>query len=509
MTGRETELRLLWIDDEIDLLRPFIYGLRERGYEVETATNGPDGLDSLEGGHFDLVLLDQVMAGMTGLEVLRRIKEIDPGVLVTMVTKSDEEVLIDDAYGDMVDDFLIKPFTPPQLLAVLKRLLDKRRLIADRIGRQYLEAINSAPRPADWSDWVTYYAMLTRWQGKLGSYGDPALRDMQDDRWREANEGFVRMVEQQYTGWLEGDGPILSHRVLGEFARPLWEQGPTCFVLLDAMRADQWLSIEPLLREFFRIDSSYYYSILPTATPYSRNAIFSGLLPLDILRRHARYWVFEESGQNRHEHELLGEHLKRVGFKGRFAYHKVATADEIERVGRLLLDREIRLNVLVVNFLDLLIHSTRMTRVLDEVLRDDAALVGLTRLWFASSPLFGILKTLARRGWNVVITSDHGFLRVRRPVVIHGGRRMSANLRYKHGGAIRLDERKALLIRDPAAYMLPVDHESSSFAIAKSDYYFIYPTKPREYKRAYKHTYQHGGISLREMIVPVAQMMPR
>ncbi|MFO7674871.1 MAG: bifunctional response regulator/alkaline phosphatase family protein [bacterium] len=498
--------RLLWIDDEIDLLRPFIYGLRERGYEVATASNGPDGLDLLGSGSYDLILLDQMMAGMTGLEVLRRAKERAPNVLVAMITKSDEEALIDEAYGDLVDDFLIKPFTPAQLLAVLKRLLDKRRLVGERIGRQYLAAVGPGDPPRDWPGWVERYRLLVSWQEKLGRYGDSALAEIQEERWREENEEFGRFVEQGYRSWLGGGGPVLSHRVMTEHVLPHCDERPTCLLILDAMRTDQWLAIEPELREFCSVETGHYCSVLPSATPYSRNAMLSGLLPLDIRRRYPDRWVFEESGQNRYEEELLTEHLRRVGFGHRFAYHRAGSGEELERVRGLLLDREVRLSVLIVNFLDLLIHSVKANRVLDEIVANDPALVAMTRVWFRASPLASIIRALVRRDRTVVVTSDHGFIRVRRPTEIHGGRKMSANLRYKHGGAIRVDDRHALLIRDPAEYRLPVDAETSIFAIARSDYYFIYPTKPREYERTYKNTYQHGGISLPEMVVPVATL---
>lgn len=502
-------MRLLWIDDEIDLLRPFIYGLQNRGYEVDTATNGPDGLDMLNDRSYDLVLLDQMMSGMTGLDVLRRVKETRPNVLVTMVTKSDDEQLVDEAYGDLVDDFLVKPFTPAQLLASIKRLLDKRRLVGERIGQQYLSAVHTRPEPRSWQDWVERYQLLVGWQQKLGHYGDSALVGVQEERWREENEEFGRFVERDYRSWLAGDGPVLSHRLMPEYVLPRCEERPTCLLVLDAMRTDQWLTIEPLVREFCSVETGHYCSVLPSATPYSRNAIFSGLLPLDILNRYPDCWVFEESGQNRHEERLLTEHMRRVGFRHRFSYHKAGSGEELDRARGALLDREVRLTVLVVNFLDMLIHTVKTTRVLDEIVADDSALAALTRVWFQASPLPAIIRSLIRRDRQVVVTSDHGFLRVRRPVEIHGGRKMSANLRYKHGGAIRIDERKALLLRNPADWMLPVDSQSSSFAIARSDYYFIYPTRPREYERTYKHTYQHGGISLWEMVVPVATLRPK
>ncbi|MBM3314781.1 bifunctional response regulator/alkaline phosphatase family protein [candidate division WOR-3 bacterium] len=502
-------MKLLWIDDEIDLLRPFVYALKEKGYAVETATNGPDGLALVKAHDFDLVLLDQMMAGMQGLEVLRAIKEADANVLVAMVTKSDEEALINEAYGKLVDDFVIKPFTPAQLLAVLKRLLEKKRLVAGRIAQEYTATLGRQRDTGTWQGWVDYYRSLSQWQGLLGRYGDAGLAEVQADRRREANGEFARFVEDEYRSWVAGRGPVMSHQVMERFVQPLWGEKPTFLLLLDSMRVDQWEAIVPLLRDLFEVETSYYCSILPTATPYSRNAIFSGLLPLDILRRYPKYWVFEDSGQNRFEEQLLAEQLKRLRFSGRSTFLKVSHGDELAGARPALMDGNVRFTALVLNFLDLLIHSIRTTRLLDEMIPDDAALVGTTRVWFASSPLYDLLRALARRDCRVVVTSDHGFVRVRRPTIIHGSREISANLRYKHGGAIRVEERDALLIHRPEEYSLPAEHGTVKYALARSDYYFIYPTKPREYEKTYKYTFQHGGLSLEEMVVPLSVLKPR
>lgn len=502
-------MRLLWIDDEIDLLRPYVYALREKGYTVETATNGPDGLALLRTHDFDLVLLDQVMAGMQGLEVLRAIKEIDANVLVAMVTKSDDETLIDEAFGKLVDDFVIKPFTPAQLLAVLKRLLEKRALVGQRIAEEFVSAMGAGQGADSWEDWVDCYRNLTRWQALLGRYGDGGLIGMLADRQRDANGEFARYVEKHYRNWLAGGGPVISPRLFQRYLQPLWQEKPTYLLLLDSLRLDQWEALLPLLRDMYGVETSYYCSILPTATPYSRNAIFSGMLPLEIARRFPGCWVFEETGQNRFEEYLLTEQLKRLGFKGRWLFLKVSHGDELAGARPALLDAHVRFAAVVVNFLDLLIHSVKSSRVLDEMIPDDTALVGSTRVWFASSPLYELLRSLSQRACRVVVTSDHGFIRVRRPTTIYGSREMSANLRYKYGGAIRVEERDALLLYRPADYMLPTEHETVKYALARSDFYFIYPTRPREYEKTYKHTFQHGGISLEEMIVPVAVLTPR
>lgn len=502
-------MRLLWIDDEIDLLRPYIYALRNKGYTVETATNGPDGLALLRAQDFDLVLLDQAMAGMQGLEVLRMIKDIDPGGLVAMVTKSDDEALIDEAYGRLIDDFIIKPFTPAQLLAVLKRLFEKRALVGRRIAQEFVSAVGSARAADSWQGWVECYRNLTRWQALLARYDEGGLAGMLADRQRDADSDFARYVEKQYRDWLAGGGPVMSQQLFQRYIKPLWEQKPTYLLLLDSLRLDQWEGLLPLLRDIYEVETSYYCSILPTATPYSRNAIFSGMLPLEIARRFPQYWVFEETGQNRFEEQLLSEQLKRLHFKGRWSFLKVTHSDELTGARPALLDAQLRFAAVVVNFLDLLIHSVRSSRVLDEMIPDDPALVGSTRVWFASSPLYELLRSLSRRDCRVVVTSDHGFVRVRRPTTIYGSREISANLRYKYGGAIRVEERDALLLSRPAEYMLPTEHETVKYALARSDFYFIYPTRPRDYERIYKHTFQHGGVSLAEMIVPLAVLKPR
>jgi CheY-like chemotaxis protein len=502
-------VKILWIDDEIDMFRPFVYALKDKGYDVETATNGPDGVELAKARDFDLVLLDEIMTGMDGLEVLRRLKQLDPNLLVAMVTKSDQEALINEAFGKLVDDFVIKPFTPVQLLAVIKRLLEKKQLVSSRIAQEYMAAMNQQHDLDSWDGWVSYYRLLGNWQRLLGRYADAGLQDVEMDRRRDADGEFNRFVEGEYQRWLAGKGPVLSHQVVERFVRPHWSGPNTYLVVLDSMRADQWDAIVPLLADYFDVSSDYYCSILPTATPYSRNAIFSGLLPLEIQRRYPKYWVSEDTGQNRFEPELLDEQLRRMRFDGRHAYLKISHGDELQNARAALLDKNVRFAAVVINFLDLLIHSIKTTRLLDEIIPDDAALVGMTRVWFSSSPVFEFLKTLARRDCTVIVTSDHGFIRVKRPALIYGSREISANLRYKHGAAIRVEGRDAILLNNPETFMLPSDHLGTKFAIAKNDYYFIYPTKPREYEKAYKYTFQHGGISLEEMVVPIATLKPR
>jgi CheY-like chemotaxis protein len=496
-------MRILWIDDEMELLKPFVYSLKKKGYDVETATNGPDGLALARTKDFDLVLLDEWMSGMDGLSVLKGLKEIAPNILVAMVTKSEEEGLMNEAYAKLADDFVIKPLSMPQLLSVFKRLLEKKRIVAGRLAQEYSGSFGF-DLPQTWLSWTDYYQKLVRWGLLLTRFSDAGLKEVHEDRFQSANAGFVRYIEEVYPNWMKGrTAPVLSHQVFKEFIQPELGSRPVYFLLFDSMRLDQWFSIVPILQDQFRVDTKYYSSILPTATPYARNAIYAGLLPGEINRQYPQYWVSEPKGQNRYEKELLEAQLGRAGSKAKAIFIKVTRAQELESARELLLKGNADLYVLVINFLDFLIHSIKSVSLLDELVRDESTILGLTRLWFASSQVYDIMKVLANRDCRIVITSDHGFIKVRRPTLVYGGREISANLRYKHGAALRCDPKTAVVLNNPQEYMLPVDNVATRFIIAKEDFYFIYPTKPKEYESTYKHTLQHGGISLEEMILPI------
>jgi len=290
---------------------------------------------------------------------------------------------------------------------------------------------------------------------------------------------------------------------------PKIKEKPTFLFLFDSMRMEQWFALVPLLKEFYDIETKYYYSILPTATPYSRNAIFSGLLPLEIYKKNKAFWVFEDTAQNRYEQELLIDNLARNGFRDKSLYLKTSRNEDIQNELDTILKADTKFSSLILNFLDLLIHSVKSQRLLDEIVTNEKSLVSLTKLWFSNSSVFTLLKKLKNRDAHIIITSDHGFIKVNRPTLIYGGKEISSNLRYKYGGALKIDEKTAILLNQPNDYMLPTEHLGVRFAIAKSDYYFIYPTKPKEYEQAYKYSYQHGGVSLEEMILPVAFLKPR
>ncbi len=503
-------MRILWIDDEVDLLKPYVYFLKDKGYEVETATNGPDGIALAKVKNFDLVLLDEMMVGMDGLTVLQTLKEFDPNILIAMVTKVSEEQVMNQAFGKLADDFIIKPFTPAQILAALKRLIEKKQLIGERLRRDFTLISQKRQEIQGWKDWIEYYVTLLNWQTRFERFGDEVLAEMFYDEKKESNKEFVKYIEDVYPNWVQQNkGPILSHRFMETYVFPKIKEKPTFLFLFDSMRMEQWFALVPLLKEFYDIETKYYYSILPTATPYSRNAIFSGLLPLEIYKKNKAFWVFEDTAQNRYEQELLIDNLARNGFRDKSLYLKTSRNEDIQNELDTILKADTKFSSLILNFLDLLIHSVKSQRLLDEIVTNEKSLVSLTKLWFSNSSVFTLLKKLKNRDAHIIITSDHGFIKVNRPTLIYGGKEISSNLRYKYGGALKIDEKTAILLNQPNDYMLPTEHLGVRFAIAKSDYYFIYPTKPKEYEQAYKYSYQHGGVSLEEMILPVAFLKPR
>lgn len=502
-------MKILWIDDEVDLLKPYVYFLKEKGYEVETATNGLDGIEKTKTKTFDLVLLDEMMVGMDGLTVLQTLKEFDPNILVAMVTKVSEEQLMNKAFSRLVDDFIIKPFTPAQILAVLKRLVEKKKLIGERIRREFSQLSVKRQTVENYTDWIDYYVMLLNWQTTMERFGDDVLKQSFFEERLESNKEFIKYIERVYPKWLKGSGPVLSHRFFETFVAPHLNKKPVYLFLFDSMCLQQWFNLLPLLKEYYDIDTQYYYSILPTATPYARNAIFSGLLPLEIYKQNPKYWIFEETSQNRYEEQMLIENLARHRFGEKILYLKTSRNEDIESGMHTILNTNFKFSTLILNFLDLLIHSVKTQRLLDEIVANEQSLVSLTRLWFANSSVFVLLKALRKKDATIIITSDHGFIKVNRPTLIYGGREISTNLRYKYGGALKIDEKTAILLNQPEDYMLPTEHLGVRFAIAKSDYYFIYPTKPKEYEQAYKYSYQHGGVSMEEMILPVAFLKPR
>lgn len=518
---KEEIKHILWVDDEIDQLKSHIIFLEGRGYKVTEASNGEDAVDLVAKRSFDLVLLDEMMPGKDGLTTLEEIKEKNPHLPVIMVTKSEEENLMDQAIGRKIDDYLTKPVNPSQILSAAKKILDTRKIRADRLAQDYAQAsakIRAALFGAlNWQDWIDIHRMLSEWNLEIDSFGGGDLRETHQGQRRECNVEFGKYVEDAYPRWLaQKDAPVLSVNVARKYLFPLLSQKMrTVFIVMDCMRLDQWMTIEPVLDQYFHIARDYYYSILPTATPYSRNAIFSGLFPSDIARKYPDLWkagTKDDSSRNRYEHQLLDDQLKKMGIriKSDTRYVKVLDAKEGEHVAKRISSyRNTPLLSIVFNFLDILAHGRSQSEILKEMTPDESAYRSLTRPWFVHSSLFRILQYLATQDCTVVLTSDHGSVWGTRGTEARGKRDTSTNLRYKYGDNLNCNPKEALLIKDPLQYRLPSYGIATTYILAKEDYYFVYPTRYSEYEREYRNSFQHGGISLEEMILPVITMTPK
>lgn len=502
-------MKILWIDDEIDLLKPFVYLLQQDGYEVKTSTSGEDGIKLASKEVFDLIFLDEIMPGVDGLEVLRKIKNENSQQLVVMVTKSEEEDIMKKAYGGWVDDYITKPFSFNQLLSVLNRTLKRRILIEETMAEEYATQFRSLVEPTNYEEWIEHYKNIVSWDLRMSEFGSRDLKEMQEQRKHEANSGFVKFIENTYGDFLKGKGPVLSNKLFSHAVFPILKDGPVHFIIFDSMRLDQYLKLSLYMKDYFEINTQYYYSILPTATPYSRNALFAGLLPLEIIQEFPQYWSFEQKGQNRFEKVLFDEQLKRHNLRIKFSYYKLSSMQEIERNIMPVVNDKADITIVIINFFDLLLHSIPGRGDMKGILDDERVLLNLLGYWFPLSPIFEIFKKLAKKRRRIILTTDHGFIRARRPTIIYGGRSISPNLRYKYGPALRVDKKTAYLLNNPGEIYLPCADPSVRFAIAKEDYYFIYPTKPTEYEKEFKFTFQHGGISIEEIILPYAIMTPR
>jgi len=518
---KEEIKQILWVDDEIDQLKSHIIFLESKGYKVTEASNGDDAVALVEKKSFDLVLLDEMMPGKGGLATLEEIKEKSPHLPVIMVTKSEEEDLMDQAIGKKIDDYLTKPVNPSQILSAAKKILDARKIRTQRLAQDYAQSsakIRSALFGAlGWRDWIDIHRSLSEWDLEIDSFGDTDLRQTLLGQRQECNIEFGKYVEHAYLKWLaKEDSPPLSVDVVKTNLLPLlFERARVIFVIMDCMRLDQWMTIEPLLDEYFHIQRDYYYSILPTATPYSRNAIFSGLFPSELARRYPDLWkagTKDDSSRNRYEHQLLDDQLKKMGVrvKSDTRYVKVLDAKEGEYVAKRISSyKNTPLLSIVFNFLDILAHGRSQSEILKEMTPDESAYRSLTRPWFAHSSLFRVLQYLSTQDCAIVLTSDHGSVWGTRGTIARGRRDTSTNLRYKYGDNLNCNTKEALLIKDPLQYKLPRYTMSTTYILAKEDFYFVYPTHYSEYEKQYKNSFQHGGISLEEMILPVITMTPK
>ena len=509
--------KILWADDEIDLLRSHHLYLNERGYKVTPVRSGEDALTLMTQESFDLVLLDEMMPGLDGLSTLAQLKERDPNVPVIMITKNEEEHLMDEAIGRRIDDYLTKPVNPSQIFMACKKILDARQIRQSQAGQAY---VSKSAQIRDWlagdmtwRTWIDVHRLLSEWDIEISRIGDTALQQMIEDQRRECNLEFGRFVERSYTTWVasESDSPPLSVDVVPERVAPLLEQGrQVFFIVIDCLRLDHWMILEPMVSEFFNVRRDYHFSILPTATPYARNAIFSGLFPAEIADKYRGLWSHsgndDEHSLNRHEHRFLDDQIEDLGIqlKNPSRYVKIIDTAEGQNLARKVDGMgNVPLVAAVYNFVDMLVHGRSHSELLKEIAPDESGFRSLVLSWFEHSSLFELLKRVARTNAAVVITTDHGAVRGTRASMVHGDRQTSTSLRYKHGRNLRCDTKDALLITEPAAYGLPSTGLGSNYIIAKEDYYFVYPTNFNEYQRQYKDSFQHGGISLEEMVLPV------
>lgn len=511
--------RILWADDEIDQLKPHIIFLENKDFEVTPVTNGDDAITLIRERAFDIVFLDEQMPGMDGLEALNRIKTLQPALPVVMITKSEEESIMEEAIGGKISDYLIKPVNPNQIVLTVKRILERRRIRSEKFAQSYLRNFNKLSDrihgDLSWEEWIEIYKQLTRWDIDLES-GEESLRQVLSDQYQEANKMFGEYITGNYRSWLQQstpDRPALSIDIVDEYVLPHVKNGQTTlFLVIDCMRYDQWLMFESLLNEDYSIDTDFYYSILPTATPYSRNAIFSGLFPLEIQEVYPELWHQgeDESSLNKYEEELLHKQLERKGVDTTPQYEKVLNTEQ----GRSVADNihnylQVPLSTFVYNFVDTLVHSRSDNDVLKEIAPDVPAFRSLTQTWFQHSTLFEIFKTLADEEVVIVVTSDHGAVRSLRDTKVKGDRDTSKSLRYKYGRNLSADEDATMIIDNPADYKLPTPGHSNNYLIAKENYYFVYPTNYHHYQNRYRDTFLHGGSSMEEMILPIATLRPK
>lgn len=515
--------KILWVDDEIEMLKSHVIYLTEKGFEVDTVTNGEDAVSFVKEKEFDLIFLDEMMAGMGGLETLSKIMEINPNIPVVMVTKSEEESLMHDAIGQKISDYLIKPVVPSQMLMVCKKLLEGKQISNEYVAKDYLKDFNQISQllsdKLDADDWIELYLKLVNWDLELDTHPEVDLRQTLDEQRKEANKEFSKFVEQNYKTWIHSVGdystPDLTTEIVEKNVFPHLQKssGPIFLFVLDCLRLDQWLVMEKHLTDLFSIDKEYYYSILPTATPYSRNSLFSGLFPGEIEKYYPDLWQSgrdNEKSMNKYEKELLQLLLdrKKVKLENDLKYMKIIDPE----VGRsfeqnISSHSKTHFMAVVVNFLDMIAHGRSDSDILKEIAPDEAAYRSLTNSWFMHSTLLGMFKQIAKmKNAKIIVTTDHGSIRTLRGSKVLGDREASKNLRFKFGRNLKVEDKHALYIKNPEEYKLPKRGVIISYIIAKEDYYFVYPTDYHKYLSYYKDSFQHGGISMEEMILPVITM---
>jgi CheY-like chemotaxis protein len=512
------KITILWADDEIDLLKPHILFLKDKGYDVVTTNNGDEAIDIIKQQHIDLVLLDENMPGISGIVTLGKIKSIHPELPVVMITKSEEESIMEDAIGSKISDYLIKPVNPNQILLSIKKNLDNKRLISEKTTSAYQQDFRNIgitlSDKLNFDEWKEVYKKLIFWELELEKSKDSGMAEVLQMQKTEANQQFFKFIESNYLSWLNAGkekAPLLSHTLFKNKVAPhLDKELPVFMILIDNLRFDQWKVIQHVFNDYFRLDEEeMYYGILPTATQYSRNAIFAGLMPSEIEKKFPNLWFNDEDegGKNLHEAEFLGEQLKRLGKNVKYSYTKVtnlaAGKRMVDSIPNMMTNK---LNVIVYNFVDMLSHARTEMEVIRELASDEAAYRSITQSWFEHSPLLEALKLISEKKCKVIITTDHGTVLVKEPSKIVGDRNTNTNLRYKQGKSLDYVKKDVFEVKNPAEAFLPKLHVSSAYVFVKEDKFFAYPNNYNHYVSYYRNTFQHGGVSLEEMLIPVITM---
>ncbi len=515
-------IKILWVDDEIDLLKPHILFLEKKNYDVTTCNNGLDAIEIFEKGSFDIVFLDENMPGMSGLETLQEMKEKKSATPMIMITKSEEEYIMEEAIGSKIADYLIKPVNPNQILLALKKNLDHSRLISEKTALDYQKEFRKISMEMSairtYEDWVEMYKKLIFWEMELENINDQGMVEILESQKIEANTQFGKFIERNYEDWFlpKADKPVLSHNLFRELVVPELknQEKPVLFVVIDNLRFDQWKSFESVIGNHYKLEKEVpYFAILPTATQYARNAIFSGLTPLEMEKQFPQYWKndVEDGGKNLYEAEFLTSNLKRLGLGNiKQDYFKITNLNS----GKKLADnfkalKDNNLITIVYNFVDMLSHAKTEMDVVKELASDDKAYRSLTLSWFKNSPLLDIIQQAQKMGFKLIITTDHGTINVKHPSRVIGDKNTSLNLRYKTGRSLTYEDKDVYAVRDPKSIGLPAINMSSSYIFAKNDLFLAYVNNFNHYVSYYRNTYQHGGISLEEMIIPFLVFNPK